>query len=132
MMITDPIADMLTRIRNAQAVKKSEVLIPFSKLKFELAKILKHENYIQELERIEESKFPQIRIALKYDQNKLGVIANIRRVSKPGKRIYVSKNNIPSVLNNLGIMIISTSNGLMTNKEARRKGIGGEILCELW
>jgi small subunit ribosomal protein S8 len=131
-MITDPIADMLTRIRNAQAVKKSEVLIPFSKLKFELAKILKHENYIQELERIEESKFPQIRIALKYDQNKLGVIANIRRVSKPGKRIYVSKNNIPSVLNNLGIMIISTSNGLMTNKEARRKGIGGEILCELW
>ena len=131
-MITDPIADMLTRIRNAQAVRKSEVLIPFSKLKFELAKILKHENYIQELERIEESKFPQIRIVLKYDQNKLGVIANIRRVSKPGKRIYVSKNNIPSVLNNLGIMIISTSNGLMTNKEARRKGIGGEILCELW
>jgi len=131
-MITDPIADMLTRIRNAQAVRKSEVLIPFSKLKFELAKILKHENYIQELERIEESKFPQIRIVLKYDQNKLGVIANIRRVSKPGKRIYVSKNNIPSVLNNLGIMIISTSNGLMTNKEARRKGIGGEILCEIW
>jgi len=131
-MITDPIADMLTRIRNAQAVRKSEVLIPFSKLKFELAKILKHENYIQELERIEESKFPQIRIVLKYDQNKLGAIANIKRISKPGKRIYVSKNNIPSVLNNLGIIIISTSSGLMTNKEARRKGIGGEILCEIW
>jgi len=131
-MITDPIADMLTRIRNAQAVRKSEVLIPFSKLKFELAKILKHEDYIQELEKIEEAKFPQLKIVLKYDQNKLGVISNIKRISKPGKRIYVSKNNIPSVLNNLGIMIISTSNGLMTNKEARRKGIGGEILCELW
>ncbi|MFA5188609.1 MAG: 30S ribosomal protein S8 [Patescibacteria group bacterium] len=131
-MITDPIADMLTRIRNAQAVRKSEVLLPFSKLKFELAKILKHENYIEDAAKVEEAKFPQIKIVLKYNEDKQSAISNIRRVSKPGKRIYVSKTKIPSVLNNLGILIISTSNGLMTNKEARRKGIGGEILCEIW
>jgi small subunit ribosomal protein S8 len=131
-MITDPIADMLTRIRNAQAVKKSEVSLPFSKLKFELAKILKHENYLESVEKQEEAKFPQLKIVLKYDENNQPAISNIRRVSKPGKRIYVSKNKIPIVLNNLGILIISTSSGLMTNKEAKRKGVGGEILCEVW
>ena len=113
-MITDPIADMLTRIRNAQAVKKPEVLIPFSILKFEIAKILKHEDYIAEFEKIEEGKFPQLRI------------------SKPGRRIYVAKNKIPRVLNNLGLVIISTSQGLMTGGEAKRKGVGGEVLCEIW
>ena len=131
-MNTDPIADMLTRIRNAQAVKKNEVLIPFSKLKFEIAKILKHEDYIEELEKLEEIKFPQIKIILKYDSNKEPSIKNIRRVSKPGKRVYTGQNKIPSVLNNLGIAIISTSQGLMTNKEAKRKGVGGEVLCEIW
>jgi len=131
-MITDPIADMLTRIRNAQAVKKSEVLIPFSKLKFELAKILKHENYIEGMEKQEEAKFPQLKIVLKYNENNQPAISNIKRVSKPGKRIYVNKNKIPTVLNNLGILVISTSSGLMTNKEAKRKGLGGEILCEVW
>jgi len=130
-MITDPIADMLSRIRNAQAVNKSEVLMPFSKLKFELAKILKHENYIEALEKIEEAKFPQIKIVLKYE-NKQPAISSIKRISKPGKRVYVSKNMIPSVLNNFGILIISTSSGLMTNQEARRKNVGGEILCEVW
>jgi len=131
-MITDPIADMLSRIRNAQAVKKSEVSLPFSRLKFELAKILKHENYLESVEKQEEAKFPQLKIVLKYDENKQPAITNIKRVSKPGKRIYVSKNNIPIVLNNLGILIISTSSGLMTSKEAKRKGVGGEILCEVW
>ena len=131
-MITDPIADMLTRIRNAQAVKKSEVLIPFSNLKFEIAKILKHENYIENLEKIEEAKFPQIKIVLKYSENGQPAIASIKRVSKPGQRIYVSKNKLPKVLNNLGIAIISTSQGLMTNKEAQRKKVGGEVLCEIW
>ena len=131
-MITDPIADMLSRIRNAQAVKKSEVSLPFSRLKFELAKILKHENYLESVEKQEEAKFPQLKIVLKYDGNNQPVITNIKRVSKPGKRIYVSKNKIPIVLNNLGILIISTSSGLMTNKEAKRKGVGGEILCEIW
>jgi len=131
-MITDPIADMLTRIRNAQLVKKSEVLIPWSKLKFEIAKILKHEDYVAEIEKVEEAKFPQIKITLKYNEHNQGAITNIKRVSKPGKRVYVSKNKLPRVLNNLGIVIISTSAGLMTNKEAKREGLGGEVLCEIW
>jgi len=131
-MIIDPIADMLTRIRNAQAVKKPEVLMPFSKLKFEIAKILKHENYIEAVEKEEGLKFPQLKINLKYDNDKEPVIKNIQRVSRPGKRVYVGKNKMPNVLNNLGLAIISTSAGLMTNKEAKRKGVGGEILCEIW
>jgi len=131
-MITDPIADMLTRIRNAQTVKKSEVLIPFSKLKFEIAKILKHENYIEQVDKLEEGKFPQLKIILKYNENNEGAISSIKRISKPGKRVYVNKGNIPRVLNNLGMVIISTSAGLMTSKEAKRKGVGGEVLCEIW
>jgi len=131
-MITDPIADMLTRIRNAQAVKKPEVLIPFSILKFEIAKILKHEDYVAEFEKIEEDKFPQLKIILKYNENKAPAISNIKRISKPGRRIYVAKNKIPRVLNNLGLVIISTSQGLMTGGEAKRKGVGGEVLCEIW
>lgn len=131
-MHTDPIADMLTRIRNAQAVKKSEVLIPFSKLKFEIAKILKHEDYIDEVSKIEETKFPQIKIVLKYKEDKEPVIRTIKRVSRPGQRVYVSNNKIPKVLNSLGVAVLSTSQGLMTNKEAKRKGLGGEIICEIW
>jgi len=130
-MITDPISDMLTRIRNASAVRKSEVLMPFSKLKFEIAKVLKHENYIVNVERIEEGKFPKLKVKLKYD-GKISSIQNIKRVSTPGRRIYVSKEEIPTVLNRLGIAILSTPQGLMTDKQARRAGIGGEVLCELW
>jgi small subunit ribosomal protein S8 len=131
-MITDPIADMLTRIRNAQAVKKSEVIIPFSRLKFEIAKILKHENYIENFEKVEETKFPQIKINLKYDENMQPAISHISRVSKPGQRVYTSKNKMPNILNNLGIAIISTSKGLMTNKDAKKTGTGGEVICEIW
>jgi small subunit ribosomal protein S8 len=131
-MITDPIADMLTRIRNAQLVKKSEVLMPFSKLKFEIAKILKHEDYIENFEKVEEGKFPQIKITLKYDSANQSMIRSIKRISKPGQRIYVSKNKIPRVLNNLGLVIISTPQGLMSGKEAKRKGLGGEVICEVW
>jgi small subunit ribosomal protein S8 len=131
-MITDPIADMLTRIRNAQTVRKSEVLVPFSNLKFAIAKILKHENYIVSVDKIEEAKFPQLKIILKYDANKEPAIKSIQRVSRPGQRVYVAKNNIANVLNNFGVSIISTSAGMMTGKEAKRKGIGGEIICELW
>jgi small subunit ribosomal protein S8 len=131
-MTTDPIADMLTRIRNAQTVRKNEVLVPFSKLKFEIAKILKHENYIVSVDKIEEANFPQIKIVLKYDEVNAPAIKSIQRVSKPGQRVYVSKNNIASILNNFGFSIISTSAGLMTSKEAKRKGIGGEIICEIW
>ena len=131
-MIIDPLADMLTRIRNAQMVSKGEVLVPYSKLKFEVAKILKHENYLGNVEVDQQAKFPQLKITLKYDDNKDPVIKSIRRISKPGQRVYVNKNKISSVLNNLGLSIISTSSGLMTSKEAKRKGIGGEILCEIW
>ena len=88
-------------------------------------------NYVEAVEKIEETKFPQIKIVLKYE-NHQPLIKNIKRVSKPGRRVYVSKNNIPTVLNSLGIAILSTSHGLMTNKEARRKGVGGEVLCEIW
>ncbi|MCX6740587.1 MAG: 30S ribosomal protein S8 [Candidatus Parcubacteria bacterium] len=130
-MITDPIADMLTRIRNAQIVRKSEVLVPFSKLKFEIAKILKHEKYIENLEKVEEAKFPQLKITLKYNEDQ-PAITSIRRVSRPGQRVYLSKNNVFNVLNNLGIAILSTSAGLMTSREAKRKGVGGEIICEIW
>lgn len=131
-MITDPIADMLTRIRNAQMVKKQEVLIPYSKFKFEIAKILKHEDYIVSVEKIEEAKFPSLKIVLKYDEANQPIINSIKRVSKPGQRVYVSKNNIASILNNFGIAILSTSSGIMTSKDAKKKGIGGEIICEIW
>jgi len=131
-MITDPIADMLTRIRNAQIVRKQEVLMPFSKLKLEIVKILKHEDYIESFEKVEDTKFPQLKIVLKYDEKNEPVIKYIKRVSRPGQRIYAGKNRLPKVLNNLGIAIISTSSGLMTNKDAQKKGLGGEVLCEIW
>lgn len=130
-MITDPISDMLTRIRNASAARKSEVLIPFSKLKFEIAKLLKHENYVSEVEKTEEGAFPQIKVVLNY-QGRTPAIRGIQRVSTPGRRVYVTKDNIPTVLNGLGISIISTSQGVMTNKQAKRAGLGGELMCELW
>ena len=93
---------------------------------------MKHENYILDLEKIEENKFPQIKIVLKYNESKEPAIQNIQRVSKLGQRVYVSKNNLPNILNNLGIAILSTSQGIMSNKEAKRKGVGGEVICEVW
>ncbi|MDD5341622.1 MAG: 30S ribosomal protein S8 [Patescibacteria group bacterium] len=131
-MITDPIADMLTRIRNSQAVKREGVLIPYSKLKFEIAKILKHEDYVDSFEKIDEAKFPQIKIILKYGADGESAIRSIKRISKPGHRVYAGKGDIKNVLNNLGISIISTSAGLMTNKDAKKKGVGGEVICEIW
>jgi len=130
--MTDPIADMLTQIRNAQKVRLSEVLIPFSKIKFELAKILEKEGFIVKV--LEETgKFPKkIKIILKYDLDKNPVIHEIKRVSKPGQRIYAKANKLPKVLGNLGIAIVSTSKGLMTTKEARKRKLGGEILCQVW
>ena len=136
-MHTDPISDMLTRIRNASAVKKDEAVLPFSKLKFEVAKVLKNNGYIKEVEKISASKsreangFDELRIELKYQDDK-SVITKLRKISKPGRRVYVSKDNLPYVLNNFGIAIISTPQGLMTNKEARKKGVGGEVLCEVY
>lgn len=131
--MTDPIADMLSRIRNASAVKKAEVALPFSKVKFNVAKILKHEGYLDNVETNETKKgINQIVLKLKYDDNGEPVIRNLKRVSKPGRRLYAGKDELPKVLNNLGIAVISTSKGLMTNKQAKKEGLGGEIICEVY
>ena len=129
--MTDPIADMLTRIRNAIAVRKQQVVIPFSKIKFEIAQILKKEGYIEKLEK-KQDNFTQIRIGLKYSKDNGLVIQSLKRISKPGRRVYTGKDELPRVLNDLGIAIISTSQGLMTNREAKKRGIGGEVLCEIY
>lgn len=136
--MTDPIADMLTRIRNASAAKKSEVVLPMSKIKYSIAKILEKEGYVGSvgIEKSEAKKnksfvFDELKIALKYDNGK-SVISSLKRISKPGLRVYVNRDELPRVLNNLGIAIISTSQGLMTNKEARKKNIGGEVVCEIY
>lgn len=133
--MTDPIADMLTRIRNASAVRKDEVVLPMSKIKFNIAKILEANGWVGKVEEVKAGKdiaFNQIKIALKYDKNGNSVIRSIKRVSKPGLKVYKGKNELPRVLNNFGIAIISTSQGLMTNKEAAKKGVGGEIICEIY
>lgn len=129
-MITDPISDMLSRIRNAQAVKKSELTLPYSKVKFHIAKILENEGYVGEVEETKVGKFPQLRIVLKY-QNREPRIREITRISKPGRRVYAKSGELPRVLSDIGIAIISTPNGLMTNKEARVRHLGGEVLCEI-
>ena len=128
--MTDPIADMLTRVRNASMVKKSDVLVPFSKIKFEIAKILVKEQYLKGVEIIEDP-YKTLKIALKYEDKK-SVISNITRVSKVGRRIYVNSDKISRVLNGYGLSIISTSKGIMTNREARKAGVGGEVLCEIY
>ena len=137
--MTDPIADMLTRIRNASAVKKPEVVLPMSKIKFEIAKILKKEGWILDTEVITaagkknaSSAFDELKLVLKYKKSGRPYISSVKRISRPGLRVYSKKDALPRVLNNLGMAIISTPNGLMTNKEARKNGLGGEILCEIY
>lgn len=125
--MTDPIADMLTRIRNAMAVNKPEVILPLSKIKLKIAEVLAKEKYIEKFEKQDKN----ILIILKY-KNRQPVISHLKRISKPGCRIYVDYDNLPIVLDHLGIAIISTSSGLITNKEAWRKKIGGEIICEVY
>ncbi len=129
---TDPIAEYLTRIRNATRAKHRKVDIPASNLKKELTKILQDEAYIKNYVLIDDGKQGIIRIYLKYDENDNSVITGLKRVSKPGYRRYVDKKNIPRVFNNLGIAILTTSQGVMTGQEARKKGVGGEILCYVW
>ncbi|MBT5808056.1 30S ribosomal protein S8 [Candidatus Uhrbacteria bacterium] len=129
-MMTDPISDMLTRIRNAQAVRKPEIVLPFSKVKFAIAKILQKETYVSGVEKVTEAKFPMLRIQLRYDEKKPR-IQMLKRISKPGRRVYAKSNELPTVLSNIGIAIISTPNGLMTNKEARTRHLGGEVICEI-
>ena len=131
-MMTDPIADMLTRIRNAQAVRKEDLVMPFSKIKYEILKLLAREGYIESVEKIEEKSHPELRVQLKYKEDKKAYIEHIKRISKPGQRIYVSKDKLPKILNDFGVAILSTLQGIMTNKKARRLKIGGELLFEIW
>jgi len=138
-MSVDPISDMFCAIKNAQAVKKETVDIPFSKMKFEIAKILEREGFIEKVEKIKKKiqkgrkkPKPFLRIQLKYDKNKGGAISDIKRISKPGQRIYLPYKKIKKVKGGYGIAIISTSKGIMTDKEARRKKVGGEVICEVW
>ena len=132
MAMTDPIADMLTRVRNANNAKHADVTVPASNIKKSIANILLEEGYIKNVEFIDDNKQGMIKITLKYDENNEKVIAGLRRISKPGLRIYAPKDEIPKVLNGLGIAIISTSKGVMTDKEARKNNVGGEVLCYVW
>ena len=132
MNITDPIADMLTRIRNANSAKHKTVDVPASKMKTAIAEILFKEGYIKSFEVINNENQGIIRITLKYDEKGTRVIDGIKRISKPGLRVYAGKEELPKVLNGLGIAIISTSKGLKTDKEAREAGIGGEVLAYIW
>ncbi|MEG1559779.1 MAG: 30S ribosomal protein S8 [Clostridia bacterium] len=132
MLTTDPIADMLTRIRNALTAKHEEVDVPCSSIKLSIAQILLDEGYIKEFKVKEDGIVRNIRIKLKYGPNKSRVITGLKRISKPGLRVYARKDKIPKVLNGLGIAIISTSSGVMVDREARRAQVGGEVLAYIW
>ena len=132
MLVTDPIADMLTRIRNALIVKHDTVEIPVSVMKRSSADILLNEGYIKGYTINEEGVEPMMVINLKYGPNRQKVITGLKRISKPGLRVYARKDNLPKVLNGLGIAIISTSKGIMTDREARKQGVGGEVLAYIW
>ncbi len=130
-MNTDPISDMLTRIRNAQAVKKAELVLPYSRVKYGIAKILEKEGFVERVKQTTEAKFPMIQIVLKYP-NGIPAIQSIQRVSRPGRRVYTKSLDLKNVLSGLGFSVISTSNGLMTNKEAHARHLGGEVVCEVY
>jgi len=132
MSTTDPIADMLARIRNAIMARHSQVLVPASKMKLAIVRILKKEGFIQNYDVTKDRPQAMIRIWLKYTEDKKPVLAGLKRVSKPGRRVYVGKKEIPWVLSGMGVAILSTSRGVMTDREARRLGIGGEVLCYIW
>jgi small subunit ribosomal protein S8 len=129
--MTDPITDMLNRIRNAQAVLKTTVDIPFSNLKYEIAKVLKKQRFVDKVEKKGKKVRRTIEVTLKYDANQ-PVVSGLKRISKPGQRIYKKAKEIKSVKGGYGVAVISTPKGLMTDKEARRKKLGGEIICEIW
>ncbi|WP_071130225.1 30S ribosomal protein S8 [Enterococcus timonensis] len=132
MVMTDPIADFLTRIRNANMVKHESLEVPASKMKHDIAEILKSEGFIKSVEYIEDDKQGIIRVFLKYGRDDERVITNLKRISKPGLRVYVKANEVPKVLNGLGIAILSTSEGVMTDSQARAKNTGGEVLAYVW
>jgi small subunit ribosomal protein S8 len=130
--ITDPIADMLTRIRNANAAGHDQVSIPASKMKVEIARILKREGFIQDYRLVEDDPRGFLRVTLRYGPRKERVLLGIRRVSRPGLRIYTRRREVPRVRGGLGLAILSTSRGIMTDREARQAGVGGEVLCYVW
>lgn len=134
MYVTDPIADMLTRIRNANVVYLETVDMPVSKMRLEVARILKEEGYIRNYKTITDPKsaHPILRVTMNYGPDKVRVIQGLRRISKPGRRIYVGKDDLPKVIGGLGIAMISTSAGLMTDADARKRGLGGEVVCYVW
>jgi len=132
MPTTDPIADMLTRIRNGLTVRKPYVLVPSSKLKVSIAQILLEEGFIQGYEVTNEHPQANIRLWLKYDDKRRPIVVGLKRVSRPGRRVYSGKRELPWVLSGLGVAIVSTPKGVMTDREARRNGVGGEILCYVW
>ena len=131
MVMTDPIADMLTRIRNANQAKHLSVTMPASRLKLEILNVFKNEGYISEYEKVEDGKQGVIKVTLKYN-NKERVIQGLKKISKPGLRVYAKSSELPKVLNGLGVAIISTSNGIMTDREARQKKLGGEVIAFVW
>jgi len=132
MAVTDPIADMLTRIRNANMARQEHVSIPASKLKLEIAKVLKAQGYIQKYDLVDDKRHGQIRVHLRYSQRGEPIIAGIRRVSRPGLRVYVGSDQVPRVLGGLGVAVLSTCRGVLTDREARRRRVGGEVLCHVW
>ncbi|PIE01541.1 MAG: 30S ribosomal protein S8 [Acidobacteria bacterium] len=133
MSVTDPIADLLTRIRNGHMAKHEKVDLPFSKLKYKIVRILKEEGYIKNFKEIDvKGAFPIIRVYLKYQPNGKPLINGLQRVSKPGRRVYRGKDEIPEVLKGLGISILTTNRGVMTNRRAKSEGVGGEVLCKVW
>lgn len=131
-MINDPIADMLTRIRNGLLVRQKQVVVPGSKVKVALARILKEEGFIKDFEVTKDAPQPQVRIVLKYDRDRKSIITGLLRISKPGRRVYVKRSEIPWVLSGLGAAVLSTPQGIMTGHKARRLGLGGEVLCYIW
>ena len=132
MSMSDPLADMLTRIRNAGMVKFESLEMPLSNLKADVAKILKSEGYINDFQVVKDEKQGTLKIELKYDQHNQAAISGLKRVSKPGRRVYVKHDEIPTVMSGLGVAIVSTSKGVKSDREARATKVGGELLCEVW
>jgi small subunit ribosomal protein S8 len=131
-VITDPIADMLTRIRNGLVARHGEVRIPHSRIKVRIAEILVREGYVEDVEVVPAGVQPEIKVKLKYTPDRSPVIHGLKRVSRPGLRVYADRNGMPRVQGGLGIAIVSTSKGVMTDREARRSRVGGEVMCEVW
>jgi len=132
MSVSDPIADMLTCIRNAVGARHRRVDVPASRIKSEIAQVLLRENYVQNIRRIEDKKQGVLRIYLRYDTEEKSIITGLKRVSTPGRRVYVGRHDVPRVQGGMGTAIVSTSQGILTDKEARQRGLGGELLCMVW